>query len=204
MPTVTFGDLRIAYDDRVLAPRTWTLLQSRWAADLLRDGPSGPVLELCAGAGQIGLAAISPQPRRLVCVDKSPVACCYARHNAESAGLARWVEVRESDLDDAIASDERFALVLADPPWVPSADTERYADDPPEAIDGGPDGLDVARACLRASGPHLVPGGSLLLQLGSSEQASALAQELADLKIREIRGGAGGVVAQLRPARRHR
>ena len=198
--TTTFGGLRIAYDDRLLAPRAWTALQSRWAADVLEDAPPGPVLELCSGAGHIGLLAISRQPRPLVCVDDSPVACSYARLNAESAGLAGLVDVRERDLDDAVAPDERFALVLADPPWVPSDQTHRHPEDPPAAIDGGPDGLDAARACLRVARPHLLPGGSILLQLGTREQASALERGLTDLEITEVREGDGGVVANLRPS----
>jgi methylase of polypeptide subunit release factors len=193
-----FGDLTIAYDDRVLAPRHWTTLQAYWAASVLADAPAGPVLELCCGVGHIGLLAISQLGRRLVCVDDSAVACAYARRNAEAAGLADVVEVRERGLDEAVAPDERFALVLADPPWVPSAETDRYPDDPPGAIDGGPDGLDAARVCLDVARRHLLPGGSILLQLGSTEQASALGKELTDLVVTEVRAGEGGVVAQLR------
>ena len=54
--SATFGGLAIAYDARVLSPRTWTLHQSLWALELLEQLPDGPILELCAGAGQIGLA----------------------------------------------------------------------------------------------------------------------------------------------------
>ena len=66
---VDFGGLRIEYDARVLAPRAWTAAQSRWAAELIRTAPPGPVLELCAGAGHIGLLAVTLAPRPLVCVD---------------------------------------------------------------------------------------------------------------------------------------
>jgi methylase of polypeptide subunit release factors len=194
-----FGILPIQYDDRILEPRAWTTLQAEWAADLLEETPPGPVLELCSGAGQIGLLAISRQRRRLVCVDASAAAGHYARRNAESAGLGDLVDVRESDLEDAVESDERFALVLADPPWVPSDETDRHPEDPPDAIDGGPDGLDAARSCLDVARPHLLSGGSILLQLGTREQATALAGELADLTLVEVREGEGGVVAHLRP-----
>lgn len=202
---MTFGDLEIAYDDQILAPRAWTTLQAEWAAELLAEGPPGPVLELGSGAGQIGLLAISRLPRSLVrslgrslvCVDDSAVAAAYARRNAATAGLADLVDVRERDLEAAADPDERFALVLADPPWVPSAETGRYPDDPAAAIDGGPDGLDVARACLRVAEPHLLAGGSILLQLGSAEQAAVLAGELVHLEVAEVRQGEGGVVARL-------
>jgi methylase of polypeptide subunit release factors len=193
----SFGGLRIRYDERVLAPRPWTVLQSRWAAELLATLPEGRVLELCCGAGQIGLAAVATSSRGLVCVDRDPVAAAYALTNAERAGLAHRVEVREALLERAARGSERFALVLADPPWVPSSETGRWPEDPLGAIDGGADGLAPARRCLEVAATHLMPGGALLLQLGSVEQVDGVRDEAeqAGLMCTEIRMGRGGVVA---------
>ena len=105
--TTAFGELDIAYDDRVLEPREWTAAQSGWAAELMTVAPGGPVLELCAGAGHIGLLAVAASGRRLLCVDANPVACDYARANADAAGLADLVEVREGRLEEALAPEER-------------------------------------------------------------------------------------------------
>jgi release factor glutamine methyltransferase len=193
---MVFGGLRIRYDDRVLTPRSWTLLQSRWAAELLESLPTGRVLELCCGAGQIGLAAVADTSRGIVCVDRDPVAVAYATSNAARAGLADRVEVREAALDEAVGGTERFALVIADPPWVRSDETGRFPRDPVGAIDGGPDGLDVARLCLQVAAGHLTGGGAALIQLGSVEQAETLrplARSLA-LDLREIRVGRRGVI----------
>ena len=110
------------------------------------DRPAGTVLELCSGAGQIGLLAVADSDRRLVCVDLSPVACDYARRNADAAGMADRVEVREGAIDEMVRDSERFAMVIADPPWVRRAETGRYPEDPLLAIDGGDDGMDVAWA----------------------------------------------------------
>lgn len=194
--TMTFDRLQISYDDRVLRPRPWTAEQSRWAAELMATAPPGPVLELCAGAGQIGLLAIALAPRHLVCVDLSPVACAYARRNAEAAGLGGLVEVREGAVDDAVAAGERFALVIADPPWVPSPETGRYPEDPLLAIDGGADGLRTARACLRVAQRHLLPGGEVLLQVGTRTQLDRLAADAGRLALREVRDGERGVLAR--------
>jgi len=173
-----FGPLRIAFDDRLLRPRPWTAAQSTWAAELLADAPPGPVLELCAGAGHIGLLAVLRTTRRLVCVDVSPVACAYTLENAAAAGLAGRVEAREGRLDEVVEPDERFPLVVADPPWVRRADVDRYPEDPRLAIDGGEDGLDLAWTCVEVARDHLLPGGSLLLQLGTVEQVDALRDRL--------------------------
>lgn len=198
--TIEFGTLEIRYDDRVLRPRPWTTAQSLWAAELLRDGPEGRALELCSGAGQIGLLMIAHEPRELVCVDLNPVACRFTRRNAVSAGLAELVEVREGAIDSALRPDERFAVVVADPPWVRRAETGRFPEDPLLAIDGGDDGLDVAWACVAAASGHLLPGGSALLQLGTTAQAELVGRRLAsygDLTLGEVREYDGGVVARL-------
>ena len=101
--TIDFGGLRIAFDERVLRPRAWTENQSLWAAELLPSLPAGTVLELCSGAGQIGLLAVAGSGRRLVCVDVNPVAAEYMAANAGAAGLRNRVEIRLGRIGDALA-----------------------------------------------------------------------------------------------------
>jgi release factor glutamine methyltransferase len=175
--SVRFGPLDIAYDERVLEPRAWTLQQSEWAARLLAEAPPGPVLELCSGAGQIGLAAGVLAGRDVVLVDASEVACGFARVNAAAAGWAGRTDVRHAPMTEALAAHERFALVLADPPYIPSAGTSTFPGDPLSAIDGGDDGLDLARTCLTVGARHLEPGHPLLLQLRDEKQADRVAAE---------------------------
>ncbi len=197
--TTAFGELEIVYDDRVLEPRPWTADQSRWVAELTTVAPEGPMLELCAGAGQIGLLAAALTGRPLVCVDLNPVACDFARRNADAAGLGHLVEVREGRLEEVLAADERFALVIADPPWVPRAETGQFPEDPLVAIDGGDDGLDVARTCTRVAGTHLLLGGSAILQLGTLAQAARISDGLTDgaLVAGEVRVGERGVLLRI-------
>ena len=175
MPTVQFGSLEIAFAEGVLEPRDWTIAQSDWAVELLGALPDGPVLELCCGAGQIGLVVGLTTGRTLVQVDDHDEACGFARHNADAAGVE--TDVRCGAIEDAVDQDERFVLVLADPPYVPSASTDDFADDPDHAIDGGADGLDVARRCVQVAARVLAPGGALVVQTGGAEQAERLAAE---------------------------
>jgi methylase of polypeptide subunit release factors len=174
METIDFGGLEIAFDERVLRPRAWTTAQSRWASALLPHLPAGDVLELCSGAGQIGLLAVAKSSRRLVCVDASPVAASYTMQNAAAAGCASRVSVREGLIREAIGPDERFPMIIADPPWVPRAETGRFPEDPPLAIDGGDDGLHVVRECIRAIDSHLGFGGAAVLQLGTVGQVASV------------------------------
>jgi methylase of polypeptide subunit release factors len=196
--SVDFQGLSIEYDDRVLTPRPWTAAQSVWAAELIAVAPPGPVLELCSGAGHIGLLAVSLAPRRLVCVDADPVACGFLRRNAGRAGIR--VDVREGPMDQVLTSEERFAVVIADPPWVPAADVARFPEDPVTAIDGGPDGLDLVRGCLDVIDRHLVLAGSALVQVGPDGQADRLAELVADhddLTVIEVRQFERGALVQL-------
>ncbi len=193
--SLDFGGLRIAYDERVLTPRPWTAMQSRWAAELAATAGPGPVLELCTGAGHIGLLAAALSGRSLVAVDVDPVACAYAERNAAAAGLADRVEVRCASMADALGDGERFAMVIADPPWVPSAHVGDHPADPLLAIDGGDDGLDLARLCLNTAADHLLPDAPVLLQVGTDAQADELAAVEGWSEVGRRHGERGVVVA---------
>jgi release factor glutamine methyltransferase len=193
--TMAFGPLRITFDGRVLRPRPWTEAQSVWAAEILETAPPGPVLELCAGAGQIGLRAVVGNSRALLCVDRDPTACEFARANVAAAGLADRVEVRQGAMDEVLHEGEDFALVIADPPWVRRDQVEHFPEDPRHAIDGGDDGMDLARTCVDVARRHLLPGGSVLLQLGGVEQADALRED--GLEVTEVRWFDRGVVVRM-------
>jgi release factor glutamine methyltransferase len=172
--SLAFGPCEIQYDTRVLEPRPWTLLQSTWAAELAADTPDGPILELCSGAGQIGLVAAVLSGRPLVQVDLDPVACGYARMNASRAGVSDSVDVRCGSMETEVRADERFHLVLADPPYVPTSQLDDHPDDPLLAIDGGGHGLDLPHRCLEVIAEVLHPGGSALLQLRGASQVEQL------------------------------
>ena len=199
---IEFGSLSIQFDSRVLRPRRWTTAQSAWASALLRTAPDGPVLELCAGVGHIGLLAMVGQPRPLVLVDSSSVACDHAAANVERAGLSSPVDIRCGRMEAQIADEELFALIIADPPWVRSDDTGDHVDDPVHAIDGGSDGLDLVRTCLQIIGGHLADGGSAVLQVGSVDQVAEVSDHLVDhpelgLRLAEHRTFEGGVLVEL-------
>lgn len=196
--TMAFGPLSISFDHRVLAPRTWTAAQSHWARELLDDAPPGPVLEICSGVGHIGLLAVHGTDRHLVCVDVDPVACDYAVANAVAAGRADLVDVRRQELG-SFAADEPFPLIIADPPWVRTELVGCFPADPVLAIDGGADGLDLARECVAVIDRCLHVEGAALLQLGSLAQADLLEAELPEsLAVAETRPEPGrGLVVRL-------
>lgn len=203
---VSFGGLRVAVADGVLAPRPWTLLHSEWAAELAPGCGPGPLVELFAGAGHIGLDAARRTGRSVVLVDADVDACVLARATAHHNHLGEHVEVRCAPVTEALEPDDDPALLLADPPYVPSPEVGRFADDPTVAIDGGRDGLRLVRAAVVACHPWLVAGVPLLLQVRGLDQAAEVGRWLArrrelELAVTEVRvAGADRAVALVRPA----
>jgi methylase of polypeptide subunit release factors len=121
------------------------------------------------------LAAAARTGRPAVLVDASAEACRWARHNAAANGLADRVEVRHARFAEALRPGERFPLILADPPYVPSAEVARFPEDPVLAIDGGVDGLDLHRDLVAVIAGHLSAGGLALVQARGAPQAAAVA-----------------------------
>jgi methylase of polypeptide subunit release factors len=166
-----FGPVEVAFDDSVLRPRPWTLAQSEWAAEL---AGGDVMLEVGCGAGQIGLAAAALAGSRLVQVDRDPAACRWASVNAAANGYAELVEQRCGTAGEVLAAGDLFRVVIADPPYVPSADVYLYPEDPLGAIDGGLDGLASVRSFLVDLEGHVVAGGSVVLQVRGLSQVELL------------------------------
>jgi ribosomal protein L3 glutamine methyltransferase len=186
--SVEIGGLLFAYDQRVLEPRPWTRAQSEWARDLLDEVPDGPVLELCSGAGHIGLLALLGNQRPLVMVDADEVACRFARMNAIAAGLVDRVEIRHGQLEEQVRPSE----------------VGRFPQDPVLAIDGGVDGLGPTRGCLHVIDQHLDRAGCAVLQVGGPAHVTGIGEWLDSrpsvrLRVSETRAfGDRGVLVLLR------
>ena len=105
-----------------------------------------------------------------------------ARENARRHKVEQQIDWVLADLVAALAPRAMFAVIVANPPYVPTADWEHL---PPEikqyeprlALDGGPDGLEVIRALIPAVQPLLLPEGLLAMEVGQG-QAEAVQQLL--------------------------
>lgn len=205
-PTIAFGEIEIAYDERVLRPRPWTLAQSEWAAELAAQAPPGPALEVCTGAGHIGLGFARKVTRDVVLVDADATACEFARANAVAAGVSDRVEVRHGPMAEAVGAGERFAVILADPPYIPTSDVTAFPEDPVLAIDGGADGMELVRGCVELISAHLLPGGAGVIQLRDAQQARWLKSHVGEhdglgLVVHGVRALDQGALVHLGPAR---
>jgi 16S rRNA (guanine966-N2)-methyltransferase len=88
--------------------------------NVLQSEVSGArVLDLYAGAGNLGLEALSRGAKRVVLVERAPAALGALERNLEALGARGEVEVVRGDALRYLARDdlEPFDLVLADPPY---------------------------------------------------------------------------------------
>lgn len=178
-----FWTLDLAVNADVLTPRPETefVVEAGLQQTLPADAPHR-ILDLGAGSGAIVLALLKERPKATgLAVDISEPALAVVRRNAEALGVADRLDVRYSDW--AMEIDERFDLVVSNPPYIKSADIELLAPEvsrfePRLALDGGEDGLLAYRLITSALPRLLKPGGAFALEvgLGQAESVKALAE----------------------------
>lgn len=144
-----------------VAPRTWR------------------IADVGTGSGCLAIAlALHATDVTLTATDVSAAALAVARENAVRLGVASRIAFQEGSLlNDAAGV---YDVVVANPPYIAEharpllmADVREF--EPPVALYGGADGLDVFRALLPAAACALVPGGWLILEIGSDQAPDVIA-----------------------------
>ena len=149
-------------------------------------GPASPLIaDIGTGSGAIACALAAARPdARVLATDTSPAALAVAEGNVRALGLADRVRVVAGDLLEPLAGEPgRLDMIVANAPYLPrgilpSLPREVFAFEPRQALDGGPDGMDVIRRLLTAAPAALRPGGRLVLEIGE-DQAGPLAALMA-------------------------
>ena len=170
------GDVRFHVDERVIVPRSHIagLLQDRlapWIADATRLRTA---LDLCTGSGCLAILMARAFPRaRIDATDIAATALAVARINVRRHRLGRRVRLIRSDGFSALRGN-RYDLIVSNPPYVTDAAMRRlpreYRHEPPIALAGGRDGLDVVRDILARAARHLTPGGLLVVEVGDGRR----------------------------------
>lgn len=162
---VEFCAIRLVVDRGVFVPRPRTAFLARTAAEHAVS-PRPVIVDLCCGSGAVGAAMtamLGGAELYASDIDSEAVRC--ARLNLPAA------MVLEGDLYDALPATlrGRVEILVANVPYVPS---DAIALLPPEArlhehriaLDGGSDGLDVARRVAADATVWLAPGGHVLIE----------------------------------------
>jgi release factor glutamine methyltransferase len=172
-----FYGLEFAVDSRVLIPRPDTEALVDWAVEVLAGTSSPRVIDLGTGSGAIALAIKSKRrDAQVVATDHSPQALEVAAANARAHGLD--VDFRRASWLAAI--DERFDLIVSNPPYVAAGDPHLVdlAHEPLNALVAGAEGLDDLRTIVAQAPGCLRAGGWLLVEHGY-DQALAVRDLLA-------------------------
>ena len=172
--TREFYGRTFAVDPRVLVPRPGTELLVEAVLQAVPRDAEIRVLDLCTGSGCVGITLALERPRaRVLATDTSPGAVEVARANAAALGPADRFEARLGDLLAPVEGEPPFDVVVANPPYVPTGELPTLSPEvrrePPLALDGGADGLDVVRRIAEEAPRRLVPGGLLALEIGDGQ-----------------------------------
>jgi release factor glutamine methyltransferase len=173
-----FRSLDLAVDRRVLVPRP----ETEWLVEAVLEylaaeaRPARPprVLDLGTGSGCIALSIASEQPQaNVVATDASEGALQVARANAEALGLSHRVTFVQGEWLDALASDEKFDVIVSNPPYISAPEAGLLPADvrdwePHAALFGGEDGLVDVRTIVDEAPRHLRAGGLLALELAEA------------------------------------
>jgi release factor glutamine methyltransferase len=172
-----FGGLRVRVDPGVFVPRRRTEFLIDQAVGLTPSG--GVAVDLCCGSGALG-AALAARVRlsELHATDIDADACRCARVNLAPVGGL----VYQGDLYEPLPPPlrGRVDILLANVPYVPAGEVallpaEARLHEARAALDGGADGLDVARRVAAGAQGWLAPGGHLLIETSERQATAAVA-----------------------------
>ncbi|MFT4052662.1 MAG: peptide chain release factor N(5)-glutamine methyltransferase [Microbacterium sp.] len=175
--TAPFRHLELRVGPGVFVPRPETEIVAQLAIDALRATPDAePIaVDLGTGSGAIALAMATEVPHARVHAAENEVAAfVWAKENV--AALAPRTRLAFADLASAFRElDGTVAVVVSNPPYVPDAAVPRDPEvrlwDPPSALYGGADGLDVVRVLSEVGLRLLRPGGVLVVEHGEWQGA---------------------------------
>lgn len=203
-----FCGLPFIVDERVLIPRSPIgELIERQFEPWLANKPAR-ILDMCTGSGCIGIAcAYEFLDAEVVLVDISFDALEVANRNIEHHGLDDRVYTVQSDGFDELPG-QRFDLIVSNPPYVDAEDfadmPEEYHHEPALGLACGNDGLDLVRRMLAEAADHLTDCGSLIVEVGNSqEHVKALYPEVDFTWLEFVEGGHGVFLLAASQCREH-
>jgi release factor glutamine methyltransferase len=187
MDTVTFNGLSFGTEPgRVMTPRKASeQLVAAALRALVRRARPARVVDVGTGSGAIavGIAAAAPSAE-VIATDTSRCACALARVNVYAHGLGDRVTVCHGDLLEPVEGP--IDVVVANLPYLPVGDAERYPDlavEPAGAVFASGDGLDPYRRLLAACAARLDEEAVVIVQLHRRVLAGTCA-DLAALRTR--------------------
>ena len=190
-----FMGLSFYVNEHVLIPRQDTEIL---VEEVMREPYDGArILDLCTGSGCILLSILKyVYGSSGVGVDISDGALRVAGANSEALGIdATFIK---SDMFESIPRDERFDIIVSNPPYIKSNVIETLMSEvkdyePMSALDGSADGLRFYRIIADRAPEFLNKGGMLFVEIGydQGEEVSALITEAGFTDVQVIKDLSG-------------
>jgi len=182
-----FYTISFAVDPSVLIPRHETEHLVEYAVQYAEahHGPtehgSLKIFEIGTGCGNLCIALAKHLPQaQIVSMDISSSAISIANQNLRGQpDCCERILFFQGDLLEGLHPERaKFHLIVSNPPYVPA---ESWNDLPPEirdyepriALDGGRRGMEILDRILRDAAKYLLPGGTLVVEIGE-DQAEVL------------------------------
>lgn len=174
-----FHGLKLKVDRRALIPRPETELLVEF---VVAAAPTRTqrILDLGTGSGAIALAlAKAFLSAEVVAVDMSKDALALAGENTAACDLSGRVTLLESDWFARVPKEQRFDLIVANPPYLTAEETaqtslEVRGFEPAGALTAAEDGLANLRQIIAEAPAFLSDGGLLALETGIGQHARLL------------------------------
>ncbi|MBD8963244.1 peptide chain release factor N(5)-glutamine methyltransferase [bacterium] len=161
----------------VLIPRDETELLVRKAIEIIKENNFKMVLDMCTGSGCIACMIAKLTNSQAMGVDISTEAIHTAFKNMEKFGLYNRAIFRKSDIYSKIREDEKFDLIVSNPPYIPPKEKETIQ----EEVSYEPDlalyttdekGLAFYEKIIKDAPKFLNKGGYLMFELGIGQSRS--------------------------------
>ena len=165
-----FWDVELKVTEATLIPRPETELLVEMALSLFPEQKKIHVLDLGTGSGAIAIAIANARPTwAIVACDNSNEALSVADQNIATYDLTN-IKLLNSHWFDAVAGEQKFNLILSNPPYIEENDPHLKLGDvqfePLTALSSGLDGLDDIRLLIPEAKNYLQPSSWLWLEHG--------------------------------------
>jgi release factor glutamine methyltransferase len=160
----------------------------------------GRILDLCTGSGVIAVVLAKELGCPVTAVDVSAAALAIAGKNVRRHQVADRVDLICSDLFSALNSNNKFELIVSNPPYIAEEqigqlEPEVRTAEPLLALSGGPGGLQIIEQIAIEAEKFLQPGGWIFLEIGADQKSAVMrlfqAPERSYDEIRVIKDWAG-------------
>lgn len=200
-----FAGLMFKIDERAIIPRSLIAegITNRFSPWLKHDPKT--ILDMCTGSGCIAIACSYVFPEAMVtATDLSEDALALAEENVEFHQRQENINLKQSDLFEALPKNNQFDLIVSNPPYVSKTEHKElcseYQYEPKMAfLGGGDDGLDLPVKIMQQAVDYLSDDGVLIVEVGYNHPQLAKRFPKAPFTWIEHENGGEGVFLLTRP-----